>query len=154
MNHHLRLILSLVAAALLRPLLIAADTIPPTEVAQVEVGSDVRAAWNSLQAANVKIGELIVQNRLADVPAQTRIVKASVETILRGVRPDDESILKRLVSAGREIMKLADHLAEVAASGKRARADVVHANLHKYVDFVQKRLPPDGNPEDGSSPSP
>ncbi len=140
MKSHLRLILSLCAAAVLQPLLIAADRTPPANVAPIEVGSDMRDAWIALQAADVRISLLIAQSRLTDVAAQTCIVKESVGTILRGVRPPDESSLKRLVSAGREMIALADHLTEVAASGNRARAEIVHANLHRYVEFIQSKL--------------
>lgn len=140
MNTLLRLIVVLVAAA--SPLaLIAAEKTPPATAAPIEVGPDVRCAWDALQAADAKIGELIAQNRLPDVPAQARLVKVSVETIVRGIRTTDELILKRLISAGREILTLADRLAVVASAGNRARAEVIHDNLHNYVDFVRKRLP-------------
>lgn len=143
MNHPLRSIIVFVAAA--SPfLLVAAEKVPSATAPPIEVGPDVRQAWDALQTADATLGKLIAQSRLADVAAQTRVVKESIGTILRGIRPPDESSLKRLVSAGREMITLADHLADVAASGNRARADIVHGNLHKYVDFVQKHLPPGG----------
>lgn len=150
MKSHLRLILSLCAAVVLQPLLIAANRTLPASVAPIEVRSDMREAWIVLQAADAKIGQLIAQSRLTDVAAQTRIVKESVGTILRGVRPPDESSLKRLVSAGREMIALADHLTEVAASGNRARAGTVHANLHRYVEFIQSKLPRGGAGNSGN----
>ena len=149
MKNLIRSISVLVAAA--APFLVVAlEKAPP---ATVEVGPDARHAWDALQAADATLGTLIAQSRLADVAAQTRIVKESVGTILRGIRPADESSLKRLVSAGREMIGLADHLADVAASGNRGRADVVHANLHKYVDFVQKHLPLGGPVAGEGTPS-
>ena len=143
MKNPFRSFLGLIAAA--SPiLLVAVEKAPSATVAPVAIGTDVRQAWDALQVADATLGTLIAQSQLADVPAQTRIVKESVGTILRGIRPADESSLKRLVSAAREMIGLADHLADVAASGNRGRAEVVHANLHKYVDFVQKHLPPGG----------
>jgi len=142
MNLLLRLIVLLVAV--ISPLLVAAEKAPLTAAAPVEIGPDVCNAWDALQVADATLGKLIAQSQLADVASQTRIVKESVGTILRGIPPPDEASVRRLVSAGREVIALADHLADVAASGNRARADVVYANLHKYVDFVRKRLPPGG----------
>jgi len=135
-------------------LLVAAEKAPPTTTTPVDLGPGVRNAWVALQVADATLGKLIAQSRLADVAEQTRIIKECVATILRGVRPPDESSLKRLVSAGREMVALADHLADVAGSGNRARADVVHANLHKYVDFVQKHLPPESLAPREGTPSP
>ncbi len=141
MNSYVRGVVALLAAMAPARLLIASEQTPPMAVVPIEIQPSVREAWAALKAADSKIAELITQGQLADVAAQSRVVRVSVETILRGVRPTDESVLKRLVSAGREIIALSDHLTSVAATGNRARTDVVHANLHKYVDFVQKRLP-------------
>lgn len=149
MNPLLRLMLVLVAAA--SPLLLVAAE--KALAATVEVGPDVRNAWDALQTADATLGKLIAQNRLADMAAQTRVVKECVGTILRGIRPPDESSLKRLVSTGREMIALADHLTDVAASSNRGRADVVHVNLHKYVDFAQKHLPPGGLTAGEGTPS-
>ena len=150
MKNCLRLILLLCAAAVLQPLLIAADRTPPASLAPIEVGREARDAWIVLQAADARIGQLITQSRLMDAAVQARVVKESVGTILRGVRPPDESSLKRLVSAGREMIALADHLTEVAASGNRARAEIVHANLHRYIEFIQSKLPRGGAGNSGS----
>lgn len=109
-----------------------------------EVGTEVRGAWTDLVAAEAKMGELIASRRLSEIPEQSRLMKAAVATILHRIRPKDEQTLKRLISAARELQALADRLSLVAATGNLARAETVHSNLHRYVDFIQKRLDSSG----------
>jgi hypothetical protein len=117
----------------------------------VKVSEEATSAWENLQAADAKISELLPAGNLAKVGAQADRVRAAVTTIVLGVRTTDEAAIRRLNSAGREILALAERLATVAASGNRARAEIVHANLHRYVEFIQSKLPRGGA---GNSRSP
>jgi len=121
------------------------------EPVTVKVSEEATSAWDNLQAADAKISELLVAGNLAEVGAQSDRVRTAVTAIVRGVRTTDEAAIRRLNSAGREILALAERLATVAASGNRARAEIVHANLHRYVEFIQSKLPRGGA---GNSRSP
>lgn len=121
------------------------------EAVTIKVSEEATSAWESLQAADAKISELLVAGSLAEVGGQADRVRTAVTAIVRGVRTTDEAAIRRLNSAGREILALSERLASVAASGNRARAEIVHANLHRYVEFIQSKLPHGGA---GNSRSP
>ena len=114
------------------------------EAVTVKVTEEAAGAWATLQAADVKIGEALAAGNLAEVGVQAERVRTATLAIVRGVRPTDESAIRRLNSVGREVLSLAERLAAVAGSGNRGRAETVFANLHRYVEFIQSKLPPGG----------
>lgn len=112
------------------------------EAVPVKVSEAAAGAWAQLQAADVKIGEALAAGNLAEVGIQAERVRTATLAIVRGVRPTDEAAIRRLNSAGREVLSLAERLAAVAGAGNRGRAETVFANLHRYVEFIQAKLPP------------
>jgi hypothetical protein len=114
------------------------------EAVTIKVSEEATSAWENLRAADAKISELLVAGNLDEVSVQADQMRTAVTAIVRGVRTTDEAAIRRLNSAGREILALAERLAAVAASGNRARTEIVHANLHRYVEFIQSKLPRGG----------
>ncbi len=141
-------ILALAVGAVLGPVSPGASA---AEAVTIKVSEEATSAWERLQTADTKIGELLAVGNLAEVGVQAEQVRIATTAIVRGVRTTDEAAIRRLNSAGREILALAERLAAVAASGNRARAETVHANLHRYVEFIQSKLPRGGA---GNSRSP
>lgn len=143
MNQPLHTLVALFTAGMLflSDGLLAADA----QVAATPPGPTVSraavAAWEELLAADASIAAALAASRLAEVPAQAERIKAAIAAIGRSLQPPDKTLVRRFNSAAREVLALADRLSAVAATGNRARADVIYANLHRYVDFVQARLP-------------
>lgn len=122
---------------------------------EVVVGADAVAAFEVALAADAAIESLLDYGRLEEVVLEAQRVKDAIETMRTSVRTEDRATSRRIQSAAKESLALADRLMAVAATGNRARARTVYHNLHRYVEFVAKHLPAeltrDAEPE-GSGP--
>jgi hypothetical protein len=108
---------------------------------EVVVGADAVAAFEVALKADAAIESLLAEGRLAEVVVEAQRVRNAIETMRTSVRSTDGATSRRIQSAAKESLALADRLMAVAATGNRARARTVYHNLHRYVEFVAKHLP-------------
>jgi hypothetical protein len=108
---------------------------------EVAVGADAVAAFEVALAADAAIESLLAEGRLEEVALEAQRVKDAIETMRASVRTTDRATSRRIQSAAKDSLVLADRLMAVAAAGNRARARTVYHNLHRYVEFVAKHLP-------------
>lgn len=114
------------------------------EATTIKVSGEATSAWENLQVADTKISELLAAGNLGEVAGPADRVRMATTAIVRSVHITDEVVTRHLNSTGCEILVLAEQLATVAVSVNRARAEIVYANLHRYVEFVQSKLPGGG----------
>lgn len=116
----------------------------------VHVSREAVTAFDALVVVDQRIAKLIERGATLEVAAEARLVKAHIETLRDAIQTDDGSVAKRIRSAARESLALADRLGSVAASGNLRRTETVYHNLHRYVEFVAQHLPATLEPEDRS----
>lgn len=116
----------------------------------VRISREAVTAFNALAVADQRIAKLIEHGATQEVAAEARLVKVHIETLRDAIQTDDGSVAKRIRSAARESLALADRLGYVAASGNVRRTETVYHNLHRYVEFVAQHLPTTLEPEDRS----
>lgn len=143
------------AASLAVAASLAADPGASKPQVEVVVGADAVAAFEVALEADAAIESLLAEGRLAEVAVEAQRVKDAIETMRSSVRTEDRATSRRIQSAAKESLALADRLMAVAAAGNRARARTVYHNLHRYVEFVAKQLPAELTSEsepEGSGP--
>lgn len=116
----------------------------------VHVSREAVAAFDALVVVDQRIAKLIELGETLEVAAEARLVKVHIETLRDAIQTDDGSVAKRIRSAARESLALAERLGSVAARGNLRRTETVYRNLHRYVEFVAQHLPATLEPEDRS----